>query len=341
MSVNRLYFQDKLTTLASYTEIIPYKNSSLTDVVSYSDEYSYEKTCPQVNYNISNNLFKEFLLKKVFKVYGEDNKEANYINGIDYVSDQISGYYELPKSFVNKNNYQYLAGTLLTSKINENNIYETRNLNMGILFEETYNNENEVSSKVKIELRDEEPLMQSIIDCNGKVYDFKKGVKLSEFSKFIEKNPNTPTGYIDYNAIESSNQSFNKSINESSNQISEDDFIKPDSLYTYKDLDSDSGNIENMILSFYSSYYVIYCSFFLDEYNNVSLNVQNDINQLFNYKPYITIIRVINKYNTINYNIINNNYINNYIIGSVFSSQIYSITNEGKNFNYYILNEMK
>ena len=73
MTTNILYTQDKLTTLASYFDKDPYYDYD----VSVNSEYSYNKKCAQVKWNIDNDKFKDFLMENVFKVTYKsyDNEE--------------------------------------------------------------------------------------------------------------------------------------------------------------------------------------------------------------------------------------------------------------------------
>ena len=302
MTTNILYTQDKLTTLASYFNRDPYDYYD----VSVNSEYSYENTCSQVKWNIDNDKFKDFLMENVFKVTyksydNEEIKEAEYVKGINFIEEDDSYNYNsfnnYYKIYSNKNEIKtHLAGTLFTSQIYCNS---DNSFNLGILFEETYETNGELLSKVKVELRNEEPLMQSIVDCNGKVYDFKRGVKLSDFSKFLEqKTEGTPTGYVDFNSIAPSNLSKGISKNES---INLDYYLTPNIDNFHYELDDNSGNVidveDQKIVTCFNGY-IVFCSFLDDP-----LDENNQDKTLLECKPYITVIRVVTKDNlTMNFN---------------------------------------
>lgn len=362
MTTNILYTQDKLTTLASYYNKDPYSNT-----VSVNSEYSYANTCAQVKYNIDNDRFKDFLMENVFKVTyksNEDNKikDADYVKGINFSEDSYSDFNNFYELYSNNSEIKtHLAGTLFTSKIN---LDSNNRFNLGILFEETYITDERILSKVKVELRNEEPLMQSIVDCNGKVYDFKRGVKLSDFSKFLEqKTEGTPTGYVDFNSIAPSNLS--KDIN-TSESINLDEYITPDKNKFYYEL-KNSGqiiNVNDQEINTCFNGYIVFCSF-LDNPND-----ESNLNKtLLECKPYITVIRVVTQDNlTMNFNSIvnelnennkNNSLINelthmvnnnsspivfnekrDFIYQSVFYNSLINNYNGYSYNNYYIIEEM-
>ena len=293
MTTNILYTQDKLTTLANYLSTNPYVDSSNNATVSVSDDYTYEKTCADVHYSISNDKFKDFLINEIFKVSyknGDLVKEVvsnNYLEGITFYSNsgevdytKVKQYYKIKDNGENK---EHSAGTLFTSEINKG---ENTSFNVGILFDRVINDNSETISKVNIELKSKEPLMQSIVDCNGKVYDFKKGVKLSDFAKFIEKKKEgTPVGYVDFNSIAPTNLSIN-----SDNSVTNSDGTSISKIYElveFNDNIQDISSINESIGTIFSGY-IIFCSF-----NKDPNSEENSQKSLLECKPYITIIRCI------------------------------------------------
>lgn len=292
MTTNILYTQDKLTSLA-YFEGDPY-----TDV-SVSSDYTYNNTNAKAEFAIDNQRFNKFLVDEVFKISynnGEVQKtftSNDYIQGITFAKnvddtidyDRASSYYK-----INTPNYMdifsHSAGTIFTSIVNNK-------FNIGVIFDETFsfNEDGSSISSVNIELRNEEPLMQSIVDCNGKVYDFKKGVKLSDFSKFIEqKTEGTPVGYVDFNSIAPSNISTNKTNSESGTQSTNtinkiyklETPQEPQPIYVSNTSDLFSNNKS---LTRFNGY-IVFCSF------NTEPDLESE--SLLQYKPYITVFRYIN-----------------------------------------------
>lgn len=299
MTANILYTQDKLTSLA-YFEGNPYKDNFEGDIVSVSSEYTYDNTYANTSYAIDNQRFNQFLVDEVFKISynnGEEYKDftsSNYVEGITFAKnegdntinyDKVSSYYKIG---TNSDYKSHSAGMIFTSNVNNK-------FNIGIIFDKTFSvSSGDLSSSVNVELRNEEPLMQSIVDCNGKVYDFKKGVKLSDFSKFIEqKTEGTPVGYVEFNSIAPTNLSKNESSEsstQSTNTINKiyklEKFETDQSIYNDNDNDLYNNNKTFTLLNCY----IVFCSF----------NTEPDLKSesLLKYKPYITVLR-----NTYNYGI--------------------------------------
>ena len=288
MTTNILYTQDKLTSLA-YFETNPYEDVD-GPTISVSSDYDYENTYAEAYYAIDNQRFNQFLVDEVFKITynnGEEQKtftSNDYIQGINFAKDgnntnydSVSSYYKIESDSSSENPVSHSAGTIFTSNVNNN-------FNIGIIFEETYNLEDSrIESSVNVELRNEEPLMQSLIDCNGTVYDFKKGVKLSDFSKFVEqKTKDTPKGYVEFNCIAPTNLSTNKTNNESGTQS----INEINKIYTLEELDQPEliDNLININKTFTRfNGYVVFCSFHTEP--------QSQSTSLLQYKPYITVIR--------------------------------------------------
>ena len=323
MTTNFLYTQNKLTTLSGYSKTNPYKDGENNDIVSVSNEYKYINSCPNNIYEISNDLFIEFITKKIFNINNEkifeNSIDGDYIRGIEYEENNnshISSYYQAP---IINDIKSHLAGTIISYRIRNSSKYD--NFNCCVLIEESYE-ENNIINKVNIKLRNEEPLMQTINDCSGNVYSFKKGVKLSDFSKFIEqKNEGVPTGYIDFNSIQPSNLSKNlnnNEINEIENETNYKYILKSnDNGYEFNDLVT-IEKIESKIKG-----YIVFCSFLENPYEIEGENNPNPtLDYLIKCKPYITVIRFV-KEKPMKNNFINFPNENEFLIKALDKNRIY------------------
>ena len=324
------------------TEFIGFADYNPLSRVSYNEIYKYNNVKVDTRHNISNKLFKDFISSKIFKI-----GESDYSNGCE----DASHYYS---AFHSDGNNSYLAGTLLTWKFNggydqvSSTSVSLYPFNMGILIEETLSSTGQRLSMVDIKLREQEPLMQSIVDCNGKVYDFKQGVKFSDFKYFLEKKKDE-NNLIKYDVLVPTN-------------ISKGEFENGKKVNTcLPDNDDDryvsvAGEPESAVFNTNFRGYLIMCSF------NKDTSYVTKVDSLIEKEPVITVIRLIDnklmKNNGVqlgigskNYNIIGNNNSNyDFHFSRIFTSLRDSCymksckNNYEKNqimFDYYILEETK
>lgn len=259
--MNFLQVENKLSDTDSFTTVDP------LDDVSYSSDYAHNKIHVQTRYNVSCDLFRRFITEKVFKVSGGDNYVTGHTDNSFYTSDT-----------------GHLAGTFLSWEIGGNGdaVYP---LNIGILIEETLNNNGATTSKVGIELREQEPLMQTIIDCTGKVYDFKGGVKFSDFKKFINQTKGSDN-LVKYDVLHPTNV-YNKSSTGDGSDENGKDVI---TVGKYRISTLDDGTFDSKRFTTIMRGYLILCSFV----NNTE-NIEN-VDKLLTCKPVITVIRIVNQF---------------------------------------------
>jgi len=266
--MNFLQVENKLSDTDSFINEDP-----LSDV-SYNSDYAYNKIHVKTKYNVSCDLFRKFITEKVFKVSGGDNYVTGHTDDGYYITDSGS----------------HLAGTFLSWQIGGNDGVAYP-LNMGILIEETVDDNGDTISKVGIELREQEPLMQTIIDCTGKVYDFKGGVKFSDFKKFINQTKGSDN-LVEYDVLHPTNVYNKSSTGDGSNENGKDD-IPYDK---YRISTSDDGSFRSKHFTTNMRGYFILCSFVNDTEGI------NDVNKLIACKPVITVIRLIDVNKCVNYN---------------------------------------
>jgi len=341
MSSNYLTSIDGLPTLVSYSNVNPYINED-NPIVAVSK--NYDSTCAQVSHSGSSSKFKDFLLEHVFDIYGEWKNEkaekANYISGFkEYINDNNESINEMYLSKTYSNLSLALSGTLFT--------YRCEDVNIGILIDNNQSNtiingaavidsNIAVNNKIPIYIKEDEPFMQTISDCNGNVYDFRKGVKLSDFSKFLRMKSNPSIGYYYLDYLPPSNTSV-----ESKDFIDpkESDFITPsnnDYKYTLTQKDS------NINFVCYGSMYIIVCS--CKEETSTTINGTVTPKDIIDCKPYVTVIKHIGEFkasmtkieNPIKYE--NNKFTFNSIvpIDSSIGSVLNGIGGNISEMNYYI-----
>ena len=189
--VNTLCFNDVVTGPAEYIQRTDGWDYPAADSVSDASKYSVTKI--PCNNSTSADTFAEFVMEKVFKI----TNSGAYTNFSDSYTkyDTATGYITMP-TYGTDNTKTHLAGTILSFQCNLNRIsarsVEPSSFNVAILLEEVFKDDKTtIINKANIELRDTEPLIKTISDVNGVVYDIKKGVKVSDFSKFIEQWDNT------------------------------------------------------------------------------------------------------------------------------------------------------
>ena len=289
---NIIYFNDVLTGPATYlrfkSDYDPYGSSNV------ADDYKYDGNKINVQYNTSNELFSQFLMEKVFKLVGSGDGTPLYKSFSESYTPDKEGNangttYVTPKD-------GHLAGTILAfqceipADTGENAILDKSKFNVAIVIEETYNADGDLTSKVDFEMRESEPLAQSVIDTTGTVYIFKKGVKLSDVGEIaLEKKKDAPTGYVEYNGIAPTNMS--KGIEESSNPSNSSGILIPDDgKYSEK-----TTKPSNAITTYFTGYIVI-GGFYKDpegqDTDGQDPDGQDPVDKIVDCKPYITILRV-------------------------------------------------
>ena len=171
-----------------------------SDIRGFFDGTSYKSARTQIDVgegveNTADNrvdAFKDFLVQNLFRVADTPTSDSsNYVP--TYVKDGAPDYYKV--KYPNTNLYMDidLAGTIYcyelkveaTEDCAETYVY------IGYLIEKTYDKTGEVLSSVDVKLRNDNPLMQTISDCTGNVYDFKKGVTFGDFSKYLRSTTST------------------------------------------------------------------------------------------------------------------------------------------------------
>lgn len=314
--MNFLEVENKLSDFDSFSNVDPLTR------VSYNADHAYDEVHVQTQYNLSCDMFRKFITEKVFKVSGGDN----YVTGNN------------GKNFY-ASNTGHLAGTFLSWKIkgNDTNLYS---LNMGILIEETLDNNGDTISKVGIELREQEPLMQTIIDCTGKVYDFKGGVKFSDFKKFINQTK-YDDNLVKYDVLYPTN--LYKKDNTSGVNAENGDSV-PDDAYL-----KENKSFDDFVFNTNIRGYLILCSFVNDT------EKIKDVDKLLACKPVITVIRIVDTISISQTDfmiylpslvLIGSNYIFNlYVIGNLLKLSKSCVLNQqfkskSIEYNYYILGKM-
>lgn len=296
--VNTLCFNDVVTGPAEYIQRT--ENWEYT-AVSVSDASKYSVTKIPCNNSTSADAFAEFVMEKVFKI----TNSGAYTNFSDSYTEYKTGS-GADTSYITMPTYNaatgvtktHLAGTILSFQCElpekTTNSTVASKFNVAILLEEVFKDDKTLINKANIELRDTEPLIKTISDVNGVVYDIKKGVKVSDFSKFIEqwdndknKNDKIPTGYIRYNSIAPSNQSIG--IDDDAVKTPEADNLNLNNMKygTQTTAPDDSGTT-------YFTGYIVIGGFNKETKKTVdgsSVDI-TDPTELLSCRPYITILRV-------------------------------------------------
>ncbi len=171
------------------------------DIRGFFDGESYKSARTQIDVgegveNTADNrvdAFKDFMVQSVFRVADiptsdSSNYVPTYVKNGAPASNSSS---DDPVYYTTTDGHD-LAGTiycyeLLVEAID--NRVDTY-VYIGYLIEKTYIN-GEVVSSVDVKLRNDNPLMQTISDCTGNVYDFKKGVTFGDFSKYLRSTTST------------------------------------------------------------------------------------------------------------------------------------------------------
>lgn len=369
--MSTIFLQNQIEGCPQYVDFDPYVTSDSKYRVSVSDDYLYDKTEVELgkdnastNYSLSNDLFEDFLLNHVFRVYksGGDNAAAatttDYTADTDSSKDPVERIEPAKITLSSEDGAQpvktHLAGTLFT--YNVINSSTKVNFNCALLMEETFKDNGTSISKVDIELRMTEPLMQTLISTTGNVYDFKKTVKISDFMDNLEQVDEVPTdpnikynkGFFQFRMMEPTNMSVAK------DSVSTTPISTPtsptlgtgESLYTINtdvgspkappaiDATSFTGDKFTAVTNFTG--YFIMCTF------GESVKGITTSNGLLSKKPYLTIIRIVNSrvVNTQFSSIFGNENLTGYTQNNCILDYITTITNtiESKQYRNVVIN---
>ena len=160
-SVNTTCFNNKLSDFVNYfntsqTQVNSnFSGSSINDKFKYKqneqdEQWNIKTIHPNDGpfYNVSPNLFAEYLMEKVFKITTEYDSNKVYDDFNSYVSIVGDGdYYELPS--INT----LLAGTLLSYQIEtSSSSVDKFNFNIAILLEEVYDSNGEIINSINLEI---------------------------------------------------------------------------------------------------------------------------------------------------------------------------------------------
>ena len=331
--MSTVYLQNQVNGCPDYVKVNPYSTDAATPAyyVNVADEYKYENTkvalgtnSGTAKYNMSNKAFVDFLVSQVFNVYAtKDN--ATTPTAFDGFKDNRNGtttsYLALPK--VGSTGVRsHTAGTILSFRVDGYNNSLGANYNCALLIEETFaNNDDSVmvsDSKVDIELKLTEPLMQTLTSTTGTVYDFKRSVKIADFMNNMEQIKETSTnrvqGFYQFNMLSPTNVS--KTTVKDAPEVTHSAPVYNQSGYTASgnekkyipvttgepDAVSLSGNVTFTGTADYEGNtnftgYFVMCSF--GENINTLLDTNNDLASgktsadLLKYKPYLTILRIV------------------------------------------------
>ena len=232
--MSTIFLQNQIEGCPQYVNFDPYKTADVTPKyrVSVSNNYAYDKTRvalgknvntagSETEYSLSNDLFEDFLLNHVFSVYKSGGENPVAATTGDYTADTVDGNHIVPAQIkLDGTNVKgtHFAGTLFTYNVINKTATTQVNFNCALLMEETFDNNGTSISKVDIELRMTEPLMQTLISTTGNVYDFKKTVKISDFMNNLEQVDEVPTdptikynkGFLQFRMMEPTNMSVAK-----------------------------------------------------------------------------------------------------------------------------------
>ena len=180
------------------------------DVKDYYSSTGYSKP----RYNMNAGFFQTEIDGNLLEISDYDGtEEQKYMEvGVNVFPDTVEG------------KCTDLAGTIYVSTIKISGLdVEDSYINVAYVIESTTS---PVTSRVDVKLKHDNPLMQSIVDCNGTVHDFKKGVTLSDFSKYISSTTDP-----EYNEIVNLDGLTPTNISEESSKAGKVEAIKPDIRY--------------------------------------------------------------------------------------------------------------
>ena len=290
-TTNTICINDVLSGPAAY---IARTTDYTYGTASVAEDLKYDTAKIDCSNSTTTELFAELLMEKVFKI----TNDGAYTSFASYTpsSKTESGtttYVQIPNIAESGTPvYTHLAGTIFSFRCNYagNDVKKSTasSFNVAIFLEEVYKEDGDLLNKVNIEFREEEPLMQTIISTNGTVYDFKKGVKLSDFGKFIEQSTTKPpNGFVKYHSMPPTNMSIgvsNQPVTTTDQLVpvgEDENEIKYTTTTTSTDVESTNGT------TYFTGYIVI--GGFNDKDNIASADT---VNKLIACKPYLTIIHV-------------------------------------------------
>lgn len=334
-----IFLENQVEGCPQYVKVDPYQDA--TDktkyYVSVGANSTYDNTLVALGtnagstaYNLTNDLFAQFLVDEVFEIYG--NKDATTITPFTtgYIKDTTSTptYIKPAQIIVSTEDGAtatgtHLAGTLLTFKIDNATAGMQTNLNCALLIDETFKTDGNTISKVDVNLRYTEALMQTLYGTSGNVYDFKKAVKISDFEGNLEhlkakdSNNNDVEGYRQgfpqFRMIEPTNMSISKDItftataptiptivDGSGESLYDTDSTAPgaapDPSSTTFDTDEYTASTN------FTGYFIMCC--FADDVSGIQTIYDDDektddekkaeVKNLLGKKPYLTILRIVN-----------------------------------------------
>lgn len=321
-----IFLENQIEGCPQYVKVDPYQDA--TDktkyYVSVGANSTYDNTLVALGtntgstvYNLTNDLFAQFLVDEVFEIYG--NKDATTVTPFTtgYIKDTTStpAYIKPAQIIVSTEDGAtatgtHLAGTLLTFKIDNTTTDMQTNFNCALLIDETFKTDGNTISKVDVNLRYTEALMQTLYGTSGNAYDFKKAVKISDFEGNLEhlkakdSNNNDVEGYRQgfpqFRMIEPTNMSISKDItftataptiptivDGSGESLYDTDSTAPgaapDPSSTTFDTDEYTASTN------FTGYFIMCC--FADDVSSVTAST---IHSLLEKKPYLTILRIVN-----------------------------------------------
>ena len=282
-------FNYRLTTAAKYT------STEYPTNVSVAQEYEYASIAAECTHTTSNDLFAQFLMDHVLRIKDSVGGEAVYTTFAESYAPVVTDTrIVVPPEFNLENGEKkraYLAGTmfLFTFK-NDSGI----NFNAAVIADSVLNADRDEINSIRMELREKEPLMQSVRDTNGTSYIFKSGVKVSDLDSILEQWKNNgdendvPIGYKKYNSIAASNVSTSvvsiETLENSNNFLPSEENIR----YT---IETTSAGQEYET-EYYQSVYLILGAF------NKETDSVTSADGLVDCRPYITVMRLPAYYET-------------------------------------------
>lgn len=335
-----IFLENQVEGCPQYVKVDPYQDA--TDetkcYVSVGAKSSYDNTLVELGtntastaYNLSNDLFAQFLVDEIFEIYG--TKDATTVTPFTtgYTKDTTSTptYIKPAQIIVSTEDGAtatgtHLAGTLFTFKMDNETSGKRTNFNCALLLDETFKTDGTTISKVDVNLRYTEALMQTLYGTSGNVYDFKKAVKISDFESNLEQlkskdSNNDPIegykqGFPQFRMLEPTNMSKGKDITFTATapKIPDADGTG-ESLY---DTDS-TAPVANSApapdaTSFtpngytastnFTGYFIMCC--FADDVSGIQAIYDDDektddekkaeVKNLLGKKPYLTILRIVN-----------------------------------------------
>ena len=292
-TTNTIYINDVLSGPAAYIA-----RSTNYTYGTASVATTYQSSEIKCSNSTSTALFAQLLMDKVFKIensgvytnfaesYAQSTSKSTSTEGTittNYIKLANIGTTE-------SSDYTHLAGTILSFKCNyEGNSAKNStasSFNVAIFLEEVYDSstDHKLVNKIDIDFREEEPFLQTILSTSGNARRFKKGVKLSDFSKFIEQwkgtgENATPNGYVRYHSMEPTNMSIG--VNTHTKTGSANFSVNYENMYT-----TTTTKPTDVQSTYFTGYIVI------GGFNKKPGTDDNTVDKLIECRPYLTIIHV-------------------------------------------------